>query len=102
MKKTALNNKVILMLNELDAIEDIHPSENWNQSLMDKLTVSKPASVSIFPSKKLAIIVLFIVLINVGYIIGTVINSSKHDIHRNNVLQVISKEFLINPTSINN
>ena len=102
MEEPVLNNKAILMLKELDTIEDIQPSENWNQALIDKLYTSKHSSKLIFSSTKIAIIVLFIILINVGYIIGTVINSSKHDIHRNNVLQVISKEFLINPTSINN
>ena len=102
MEEPVLDNKAILMLKELDTIEDIQPSENWNQALVDKLYASKYSSKPIFTSTKLAIIVLFIILINVGYIIGTVINSSKQDIHRNKVLQVISKEFLINPISIKN
>ena len=101
MKETAFN-KAEQILNELDVIEDIQPSAEWKEALMDKIYASKRSLKFILPSTKLILIILFIVLINVGYIIGTVINSSKHDIHRNNVLQVISKEFLINPTSINN
>jgi len=102
MEEKTLNNRVVQMLNELDTIEDIQPSADWNHALMNKLYASKYSLRLVSPSVKLVIMVLFILLINVGYIISTMIFSPKHDILRNKELQVISKEFLINPTSINN
>ena len=101
MNKSAIDNKVLQKLKEFETIESIEPSADWNQSLLDKIEHVNPSS-SGFSSAKYTIVILFIILINIGFFLSTMFNNSQKVICRNNDLQVISKELLINPTSLNN
>jgi hypothetical protein len=50
---------------------------------------------------KFTIVFLFIVLINLGFILKTILRDSDKTFFRNSELQTISKELLINPIQIN-
>jgi hypothetical protein len=102
MKESELSNKIIQRLNEFETLEYLNPSANWNQSLMNKLTSAKLKATSKISTNKPFIMVLFIVLINIGFILNEVIGDSRQAKYRDKELQVISKELLINPVSINN
>ena len=102
MKKQELENRVSQVLHEFDSLENLQPSTEWNDSLMQKLSVTKPNSIALYSTSKLAILILFVVMANVGFIFKTVMNDSQQIPSRANELQVISKELLINSSSINN
>jgi hypothetical protein len=103
MKESELNNKVEQTLMEFETMGNIQPSADWNQSLMKRVASSKPYSSSIFYSVNLAIVtILIIILINLGFILNTIINDSRQSLNRSNDLEVISKELLINLNSVNN
>ena len=102
MKEQELNNKVSQTLQEFESMENIQPSAEWNNSLMQKLSVAKPNSIAGFSSSKFAVLMLFVVMANIGFVFKTVMNDSQQTPNRDKELQVISKELLINPISINN
>jgi hypothetical protein len=103
MKESELNNRISQMLNAFESIENIQPQEGWSQSLMDKLSSAKRPAYPGHSKTKFIVAILFIVLMNIGFILSTIIkNDSRNTLSRNNDLQVISKELLINPTSLNN
>jgi hypothetical protein len=102
MKETKRNNIVLQTLMEFENMPDIQPTTGWNQELMGKLAKTKPYSPSILPRTSIAAIVLLIILVNIGFILKSVIINSGNNLHRNNELQVISKELLINPISLKN
>ena len=102
MKKQELNNKVSQALHEFDSMKNLQPSAEWNDSLMQKLSVAKPNSITTHSTSKVVILILFIVLANVGFVFKTVMNDSQQIPRRANELQVISKELLINSSSSTN
>jgi hypothetical protein len=100
MKEPAFNDKVIRKLNEFEAIQDIQPSAGWNDLLMKKIESAKPVHVSTMPSAGYVISVLFIVLLNLGFVLSSILNKSNTQSSKDTEMQVISQEFLINPISI--
>ena len=102
MKGSELHNEVLQTLKEFETIDAIEPSFNWDKSLMDRLAVAKPYSSSINSKTTVALVFMFIVLVNLGFILKMAVNNSNKTSHRNSDLQVISKELLINPISTNN
>ena len=68
MKKQELENRVSQVLHEFDSLENLQPSTEWNDSLMQKLSVTKPNSIALYSTSKLAILILFVVMANVGFI----------------------------------
>jgi hypothetical protein len=102
MKESVLKSKVLKMLNDFDTMEDIQPSANWNQSLMNRLSSLKPHSNSNFLPTRFVVVVLLFVLVNLGFILSSVIGDSNQALQRNSELLAISKELLINPISLNN
>jgi hypothetical protein len=102
MEESVLNMKVLKILNEFDAIEDIQPSADWNQSLMNRISSSKPHSLPDFLPARFALVVMLFVLVNLGFILSSLIGNSNKVLYRDKELLVISNELLINPVSINN
>jgi hypothetical protein len=102
MEDSPLNRKISKMLHDFESIENIQPSREWNKSLMDKLGCTKPASASKLPSTGIAFAFLLFVLINLGFVVNTMLNGSNLGNSSDKDLLVISKEFLINPISLNN
>ena len=102
MKEQELNNRVSQTLEEFESMESIQPTSEWNDSLMQKLSVAKQNSIAGFSLSKYAVVMLFVVIANIGFVFKTVINDSQQTPNRDKELQVIVKELLINPGSINN
>ena len=102
MKEQELNNRVSQTLQEFESIENIQPSSEWNDLLMQKLSLAKPNSLAKFSSPKFAVLILFVVMANIGFVFKTVMHDTQQTPNRDKELQVISNELLINPSSINN
>ena len=102
MKESELKNRVLQKLNEFETLENIQPSEDWNQSLMKKIGSARSKPMTGISAAKFAVAALFILLVNIGFILNSVIRNSKLPGRHDSELQIISKEFLINPVSINN
>jgi hypothetical protein len=102
MKESALSNKVLQKLKEFETIENLQPSADWTQSLMNKLDSAKPYPTSGFSATKFTVVLLFIILVNIGFILNAMIRDSHQSLYRDKELLVISNELLINPISINN
>jgi hypothetical protein len=102
MKESKENNDLLKTIEVFDNIAVLHPSEEWNQSLMTRLVSVKPYATPVSMTTKISVLVVFIVLLNVGFILNAFISNSHRRVQRNNDLKVISKELLINPVSINN
>ena len=104
MKKSSIDGKVFQKLNEFETLKNIEPSSGWNSSLMNRLASLSSASVSTvtYGSTRFVITVLFFILINVGFILNSIIHNSHHNLYKNKELETISQELLINPVSIKN
>jgi hypothetical protein len=102
MKESKENNDLLKTIEVFDNIGVLHPSEEWNHSLMVRLATAKQNAAPVSQTTKISVLVLFIVLLNVGFILNAFMSNSHRRVHRNNDLKVISKELLINPVSINN
>ena len=102
MKEQELHNRVAQTLQEFESMENIQPSGEWNDSLMQKLAGAKQNSTTTFYLPKYAVVILFLVMANIGFVFKTVMDDSQQTPGRDKELQVISKELLINPGSINN
>ena len=102
MNESELDNNVSQMLKEYEALDNIIPSPDWNKSLMGRLASSQSYSPAKFPAAKFTFAILFLILINIGFILNMMISGSQLPSHRNTELQVVSQELLINPISTNN
>jgi len=102
MKESELNNIILQKLNEFEKIENIHPSSEWNHTLMSRIASLNHTSSSLFYSIKKSGIIIIIVLVNLGFVINSMIHYSNYPHHHNTEYVIISEEFLINPISINN
>jgi|MudIll2142460700_1097286.scaffolds.fasta_scaffold396590_2 hypothetical protein len=101
MKDSPIEQKVLQKLKEFESLGNIQTPEGWNQSLMNRLGSVKPFSATIIPSARFAFAVLFLILINIGFVLTGMIRNSSQTLHRDRDLGVISVELLSNPVSIN-
>ena len=97
MEDRELNNKVDCTLQEFESFPDMLVSDAWQQDLMKKIGTAKLHHESPFSKLKLVVVILFIALINLGFLLSSIIIKPHHILSRNNNLQIISKELLINP-----
>jgi len=97
MKVSEVNNRVLQTLTAFEKLDNIEYSPEWNRSLMDKIDTAKHQSTSGFPKMSFTVIMLFVLLINVGFIIKTVLKTSQKSSSHKSELQLISKEILVNP-----
>jgi len=103
MKESDFHNQISETLAGFDTLEYIEPSQAWEQTLMKRVSAKKSSSTSLLLKNKYVLVILFVALVNVGFILSTMLSSnSKQTVQRSNDLRTISKEFLINPSSINN
>jgi hypothetical protein len=100
MKTQTKDDRVLQKLNEFETIESIQPSSEWNRSLMEKLDTVKPFKSKGYSSVGIAVIVIFVVVINLGFLLKSLMDNTEKSQQRDADLKVISKELLIN--SINN
>jgi len=100
MNEYELNIKVNQKLQEFEAFTDMHPSPDWEQSLMGRLDIAKSKTNSLFSAGKFAAAILLFIIINIGFIINMLTDNSVKTSNKDNEFKVISKELLINETSI--
>ncbi|MEI6822377.1 MAG: hypothetical protein WCL51_10595 [Bacteroidota bacterium] len=97
MKESEVNNRVLQTLSMFDEIGDIDSTADWSQSLMNKIASVKQQSASGLPKTRFVVATLLILLINVGFVLNTMLNSSQKNTTHKSELQLISKELLVNP-----
>ena len=100
MKESEIYSQMSQKVREFESLEDIQPSSDWNQALMNRLATSKIHRGPVFPPVKSALALVFIILVNLGVILSMISNNNRQSFSRSSELNAISKEFLINPTSI--
>ena len=100
MKEAEKNNCVLQSLKEFETLEDIQPSSEWTRSMMTRLSQSgRPAKTS-YQVSGATLVLIFFVLANIGVILTLISDGSRQSSTRTSDLRAISREFLINPTSI--
>ena len=100
MENNNVHRKAAKMLHDFESMETIHPSEGWNESLMERLSQVKPgASVSTALRRFNAVLILF-GIINLCFVLNALMVKSPAKQAREKELMEISAELLINPSSI--
>jgi hypothetical protein len=100
MKDSELSGKIKKKLDEFEQLENIYPSSEWGNDLMEKVSTVHQYSPTKFSTGAITTVLLILILINVGFIFSTLVNSSAKEVNRANDLRVISSELLVNPISI--
>jgi hypothetical protein len=101
MKNQDLHNAVVQKLADFESIGNISPSKEWNDSMMKRLSFENSQPTSNKSVTKYTIVILILILVNIGFIANSFLRSSQPSFIRNNDLNVISKELMVNPVSIN-
>jgi hypothetical protein len=101
MKEPELSGKVQQKIDEFASIELIHPSAEWKNSLMQEIGSVHQFSPSKVSTGSVTVLLLFLLLLNVGFILTTLVNKNESKYNRSIDLKVISTELLVNPVSIN-
>ena len=96
MKESEVKNSVSDALTLFENLGEIETTHQWQQSLMDRIATAKSVSSVGFPKKSFTVIMLFILLINAGFILNSVLKTSTKSSSHKSELQLISKELLIN------
>lgn len=97
-----MNDLVLKKLNEFESLESIRPSAGWNESLVKKLDSARAHSISAHSFSGFTFAVILAVLINLGFILNSIIHNSDKSLYKDKEFQVISEELLINPISYKN
>ena len=112
-----LDNKVEQILYDFDALQNIEPSDAWQQSVINRLATVRPDAPLSLSTKTLMVVGLLFVGLNIGFIfkktsapfetaptLETFNNDTAPTLEneREATFKTISKEFFINPTSIKN
>jgi hypothetical protein len=101
MKESEFNNEVLHKLADFEQVGNILPSKEWNDALVSRIAMIKSKTSSKHLVTKYTFIIILIILINIGFILNSFIRITNHSSGRNNELNVISKELMVNPVSIN-
>lgn len=102
MNDRNLNTEVTGNMELYEAMDDIIPSDEWKEKLMDRVKSVKPYKSSVFSQIKFTIAIFLITILNIGIILTAIFNDSRQTLSRDNTLKIISKEMLVNPNSLNN
>ena len=101
MENNNVHRKAAKMLHDFETMETILPSAEWNDSLMEKLNKLKPGSSVSSSFKKFNAVLILIGFINLCFVLNVLLTKSPEKQLREKELMEISKELLINPSSIN-
>ena len=99
MNESELSSKIQQKLVDFDNIGSIQPSEAWTLSLSSRLESGKK-SYRYPGASGLLIAMIFLVLINLGFLLNAILKNSVSESYPASDLQVISSQLLINPTSL--
>lgn len=99
MNESDLNFQIQQKLADFDNIGSIQPTEAWRTSLYSRLAKEKkPHGYS--GASGILIALIFLFLINLGFILNSVLRDSDSSGYQASDLQVLSGQLLINPTSL--
>ncbi|MEI6594493.1 MAG: hypothetical protein WCO28_02955 [Bacteroidota bacterium] len=101
MKVSDKKIKAFQLIDEFENIKPINLSADWNQSFHRKTTSSLVHSKISNTAKFISVALVFTVL-NFSLVIGVLSVQKHRHPNRDRELEIISKELLINPISINN
>ncbi|MEI6088836.1 MAG: hypothetical protein WCR42_00135 [bacterium] len=90
-------NITMQKLRDFENLEEIQPSQEWNDSLMNQLNNRKRHQFA-----KFTIVILLIILVNIGFLINSINHRASQYVDRGKELSIISNEFLINTSSSKN
>ncbi len=102
MIERELNNKIDQALTRFENLGNLQPDNDWNRELMDKLNKPYSPNGGRLAMGSYAFAVLLLVLINVGFVLVSLKSNASEPKRHKSEMQVISRELLINPSSINN
>jgi len=98
MESTNLQNKIIQTLYEFESLENIEPTSDWNQTLMEKIASKQSNDTGL----KYKVLVLLLVSINITFLLIFSGNKSISKPSQQNIdLRAISNELLVSPNSLN-
>jgi len=100
MNSSKIDYKVSESLRMFENPGIIQPSDGWHDSVMQRFSATHPNSAA--PKIRFLVITFMIILINIGFFYNALVNNTDRKVSRYSDLKVISKEFMINPTSLNN
>ena len=101
MEAPELNHKASKMLEAFEHLNAIEPSEEWHQSLLHKLSDTKPAPEATFSPMSYTAVMVFFILINAVFVFSTLKKETPQYNNRVARLETISKELLMNSSSNN-
>ena len=102
MKTEDLQNRLNQTLQAYEKMEDIQVSLDWNTSLIERLKSKTQHKTGLSGSGKFTLVVVFFILLNLGFLLNVMIPSNKVLDSRNGDLKLISEELLINTISVEN
>jgi hypothetical protein len=101
MKSPVMKEDVSAILNDFDALREIDPSPDWDQSLMNRIALSRN---TVSPNSHLSVfsaLFFMMILINVGFFLELVSKPKKYDVIRREEINTLSRELFINTTANN-
>jgi hypothetical protein len=101
MKEPDIHNSIFQALREYELMEELQPSSEWQDSLMEKLAGSKRLTQS-RPHVLVAVAIVILLIMNIGSLLTIRSTHSGQTLHRDAALQSISSEFLFQPISLSN
>ena len=102
MNTPETHEKIRQVMNEFEFMDDLHPSAGWQDSLMDRLNLTRPVESDRIHKVIYTTAFLLLLLANAGSFITMISTRDTQDDGREKSLKTISREFLINPTSWGN
>ena len=98
MENEELNNRIQESLQQFEGLENISPSNEWNESLRKKLTRTKSKTTS----STLVISVALLCILNLGFAFTMLMKNNPVTNERDENLKLVSQELFINPITTNN
>ncbi len=93
--------KAVEMLETFEHLDNIEPSEAWNQSVLHKLSQTKRTPEATFSSMSYTVVILFFILINAAFIFATLQKTPPQYSDRMATLETISKALLTHSSTNN-
>ena len=102
MKKSDFNNTASEIINDFELLEHLQPSSSLNNRLMNKLDSIDGTSNKSAISIPYRITLVVLIALNITLLFTYSFKSNPIAASHERYLQIVSKEFLINPASLKN
>ena len=102
MIERELNSKIDQTMTRFENLGNLLPDDDWNRELMGRLDEPFSRKRERFVVSSYTAAVLLLVLLNIGFVLVSLKGNTSERKPQKSEMQVISRELLINPSSINN